>query len=150
VKKSLAKVTQKRVLYPFCDTYDKSPPSERAFAFLTFANHEGCNPLAGLGLHIQTPPLSGVSYFRTPLVEDEKLSLLSLVKVEGAKVAPMGGGLLIYGLTYQEWTIRLMAAYALFLVLDGVGRRWVYPLVKFAWARLRKRDQVPADPGGQK
>lgn len=106
--------------------------------------------MAGLGLHIQTPPPSGVFYFRTPLVEDEKLSLLSLAKVEGAKVAPMGGGLLIYGLTYQEWTIRLMAAYALFLVLDGVGRRWVYPLVKFAWARLRKRDQVRVDPGGQK
>ncbi|UZD98464.1 hypothetical protein LOY64_30145 (plasmid) [Pseudomonas corrugata] len=82
-------------------------------------------------------------------MEDEKLSLLSLVKVEGAKVAPMGGGLLIYGLTYQEWTIRLMAAYALFLVLDGVGRRWVYPLAKFAWARLRRRDQVPGDSGGQ-
>ncbi|MHC8341738.1 hypothetical protein [Pseudomonas sp. RT6P73] len=82
-------------------------------------------------------------------MEDEKLSLLSLVKVEGAKVAPMGGGLLIYGLTYQEWTIRLMAAYALFLVIDGVGRRWVYPLVKFAWARLRRRYQVPGDSGGQ-
>lgn len=82
-------------------------------------------------------------------MEDEKLSLLSLVKVEGAKVAPMGGGLLIYGLTYQEWTIRLMAAYALFLIIDGVGRRWVYPLVKFTWARLRRRDQVPGDSGGQ-
>lgn len=82
-------------------------------------------------------------------MEDGKLSLLSLAKAEGAKVAPMGGGLLIYGLTYQEWTIRLMAFYALFLVLDGVGRRWVYPLVKFAWARLNKRDQVPGDSGGQ-
>lgn len=104
--------------------------------------------MAGLGLHIQTPPLSGVSYFRTPLLEDEKFSLLSLAKAEGAKVAPMGGGLLIYGLTYQEWTIRLMAFYALFLVLDGVGRRWVYPVVKFAWLRLRKRDDVPPDAGG--
>lgn len=82
-------------------------------------------------------------------MEDGKLSLLSLAKAEGAKVAPMGGGLLIYGLTYQEWTIRLMAVYAAFLVLDSVGRRWVYPIVKFAWARLRKRDQVPGDPGGQ-
>ena len=83
-----------------------------------------------------------------PFVDDGKLSLLGLAKVEAAKVAPMGGGLLIYGLTYQEWTIRLMAFYALFLVLDGVGRRWVYPVVKFAWARLRKRGQVPGDSGG--
>ena len=71
-------------------------------------------------------------------MEDGNLSLLSLAKVEAAKVAPVGGGLLIYGLTYQEWTIRLMAAYALFLVIDGVGRRWVFPLAKFAWARLRR------------
>lgn len=70
-------------------------------------------------------------------MEDESLSLLSLAKVEAAKVAPVGGGLLIYGLTYQEWTIRLMAAYALFLVIDGVGRRWLLPLLKFAWSRMR-------------
>lgn len=105
--------------------------------------------MAGLGLHIQTPPLSGVFYFRTPLVEDEKFSLLSLAKVEGAKVAPMGGGLLIYGLTYQEWTIRLMAIYAAYLVVDSVGRRWVWPIVKFAWSHLSKREQEPGDQGGQ-
>jgi len=86
-------------------------------------------------------------------VEDGKLSLLSLAKAEGAKVAPMGGGLLIYGLTYQEWTIRLMAFYALFLVVDSVGRKWFYPIVKlawsFAWSRFRKPDQAPGDSGGQ-
>lgn len=80
---------------------------------------------------------------------DDKLTLLSLAKVEAAKVAPVGGGLLIYGLTYQEWTIRLMAAYALFLVVDGIGRRWLYPLLKFAWRRLRKRDQVQGAGGEQ-
>lgn len=82
-------------------------------------------------------------------LEDGKLSLLSLAKAEGAKVAPMGGGLLIYGLTYQEWTIRLMAFYALFLVLDGVGRRWIYPLARFIWSKLRKREPSPGDAGGQ-
>lgn len=80
---------------------------------------------------------------------DDKLTLLSLAKVEAAKVAPVGGGLLIYGLTYQEWTIRLMAAYALFLVVDGIGRRWLYPLLKFAWRRFRKRDQVQGVGGEQ-
>ena len=80
---------------------------------------------------------------------DDKLNLLSLAKVEAAKVAPVGGGLLIYGLTYQEWTIRLMAAYALFLVVDGIGRRWLYPLLKFAWRRFRKRDQAQAGAGGK-
>lgn len=82
-------------------------------------------------------------------MDDGNLSLLSLAKVEAAKVAPMGGGLLIYGLTYQEWTIRLMAVYAAFLVFDSVGRRWVYPLIKFAWARFYKRAQAPGDSGGQ-
>ena len=104
--------------------------------------------LAGFGLLLSPRPVRGFSFAGTPLVEDGKFSLLSLAKAEGAKVAPMGGGLLIYGLTYQEWTIRLMAFYALFLVLDGVGRRWVYPVVKFAWLRLRKRDDVPPDAGG--
>lgn len=80
---------------------------------------------------------------------DNELSLLGLAKVEAAKVAPVGGGLLIYGLTYQEWTIRLMAAYALFLVVDGIGRRWLYPLIKFAWRRFRKRGQVPGGAGGE-
>lgn len=80
---------------------------------------------------------------------DNELSLLGLAKVEAAKVAPVGGGLLIYGLTYQEWTIRLMAAYALFLVVDGIGRRWLYPLLKFAWRRVRKRDQVQSVGGEQ-
>ena len=103
---------------------------------------------AGIALLLSPRPVRGFSFVGTPLVEDGKFSLLSLAKAEGAKVAPMGGGLLIYGLTYQEWTIRLMAFYALFLVLDGVGRRWVYPVVKFAWARLRKRDDVPPDAGG--
>lgn len=103
---------------------------------------------AGFGLLLSPRLARGFSFAGTPLVEDGKFSLLSLAKAEGAKVAPMGGGLLIYGLTYQEWTIRLMAFYALFLVLDGVGRRWVYPVVKFAWSRLRKRDDVPPDAGG--
>ena len=94
------------------------------------------------------PAIARVFYCGCPLVDDGKLSLLSLAKVEAAKVAPVGGGLLIYGLTYQEWTIRLMAFYALFLVLDGVGRRWVYPLLQFAWSRARKRGQEPGDTGG--
>jgi hypothetical protein len=80
---------------------------------------------------------------------DDKLTLLNLAKVEAAKVAPVGGGLLIYGLTYQEWTIRLMAAYALFLVVDGIGRRWLYPLLKFAWRRFHRRDQVQGAGGEQ-
>ncbi|EKT4458363.1 hypothetical protein G7007_18870 [Pseudomonas entomophila] len=80
-------------------------------------------------------------------MDDGNLSLVSLAKAEAAKVAPVGGGLLIYGLTYQEWTIRLMAAYAAFLVLDGVGRRWVFPLARFAWQRFRKRNQVKQEAG---
>lgn len=92
--------------------------------------------------------MCGVFHLRVRPLEDGNFSLISLAKAEGAKVAPMGGGLLIYGLTYQEWTIRLMAFYALFLVLDNVGRRWVYPLVRFAWLKLRKR--APGDVGGPK
>lgn len=80
---------------------------------------------------------------------DENISLLGLAKAEAAKVAPMGGGLLIYGLTYQEWTIRLMAVYAAFLVFDSVGRRWIYPLVKFAWAHLRKQGRSSGEGGQQ-
>lgn len=95
------------------------------------------------------PAKCGFFLLRVRPLEDGNLSLISLAKAEGAKVAPIGGGLLIYGLTYQEWTIRLMAFYALFLVIDGVGRRWVYPLVKFTWSRLRKRNQAPGDAGGQ-
>lgn len=81
-------------------------------------------------------------------MDDGKLSLLSLAKVEAAKVAPVGGGLLIYGLTYQDWTIRLMAFYAAFLVIDGVGRRWLWPVLRFTWSRVSKRGQEPGDTGG--
>jgi hypothetical protein len=61
----------------------------------------------------------------------------------------MGGGLLIYGLTAQEWAARFMAAYALAMFVDFVVRRWLWPVVKFAWLRLRKSDdQAPPAAGG--
>ncbi|MDD1141649.1 hypothetical protein M5G22_29185 [Pseudomonas sp. TNT2022 ID233] len=82
---------------------------------------------------------------------DEKISLLALAKVEAPKLVPMGGGLLIYGLTAQEWAALFMASYALAMFIDFVGRRWLWPLIKFAWLRSRKPDdQVPPDAGGYK
>lgn len=61
----------------------------------------------------------------------------AFVKTEGAKLLPLAGGLGFYGLTYQEWAARFAAAYGLALLIDFVGRRWLWPLAKFAFGRSK-------------
>ena len=55
--------------------------------------------------------------------------------LEVAKMAPIPGSLIVWGLTLQEWTILFGCLYALGLLLDLVVRRWLVPLVRLVRRR---------------
>lgn len=61
--------------------------------------------------------------------------LAELGAVEGAKMLPGAAGFMLYGATLQTWALLIPATYYLALLLDLVGRRWLFPLVKMLRAR---------------
>ncbi|EMW3876310.1 hypothetical protein ACDX36_26365 [Pseudomonas aeruginosa] len=69
----------------------------------------------------------------------EHSALVDFAKTEALKAAPLGGSLIFYGMTLQQWTIVFGCMYALGLLLDLVVRRWLGPLIKYALERRAKR-----------
>lgn len=61
--------------------------------------------------------------------------------LEVAKMAPIPGSLIVWGLTLQEWTILFGCLYALGLLLDLVVRRWLVPLVRLVRRRRAEEAQ---------
>ena len=58
---------------------------------------------------------------------------------EVIKLAPIGGSLVVYGWTLQEWTILFGCLYAAGLLVDLVVRRWLVPFVRHILARRGAR-----------
>jgi hypothetical protein len=61
--------------------------------------------------------------------------LAELGAVEGAKLLPGAAGFMLYGVTLQTWALMIPVLYYLALLVDLVGRRWVFPLIKMLRAR---------------
>lgn len=61
--------------------------------------------------------------------------LAELGAVEGAKLIPGAAGFMLYGVTLQTWALLIPVLYYLVLLVDLVGRRWVFPLVKMLRSR---------------
>ncbi|HIH4679485.1 TPA: hypothetical protein ACYSGT_006182 [Pseudomonas aeruginosa] len=61
--------------------------------------------------------------------------LAELGAVEGAKLIPGAAGFMLYGVTLQTWALAIPVLYYLALLVDLVGRRWIFPLIKMLRAR---------------
>jgi len=61
--------------------------------------------------------------------------LAELGAVEGAKLLPGAAGFMLYGVTLQTWALMIPVLYYLALLVDLVGRRWVFPLIKMLRTR---------------
>ena len=119
------------------------PAQWRVFAFLRGEN--GARPISPPGRAERAPPFSvpltcqqllarpcaGFFISGAPMSTTAK----DVAILEVAKMAPIPGSLIVWGLTLQEWTILFGCLYALGLLLDLVVRRWLVPLVRLVRRR---------------